>query len=96
MGPNVPMGPVPMSGQGMGPRLINAPSIEQQKMMQHQMLRAQQAAALQHMVRPPPPDYKSSAGMMQGVQTRFASAPPPNIRRMPHQPMPPSGKQFDL
>jgi hypothetical protein len=93
MGPNGPMGPGPMGGQGgMGPRLMNSQTLDQQKFLQQQqMLRAQQAAALQqHMVRPPPPDYKSSAGMMQGVQPRFAGAPP-NIRRMPHQPMPPSG-----
>ncbi|XP_063912380.1 neurogenic protein mastermind-like [Zophobas morio] len=94
MGPNGPMGPGPMGTQGgMGPRMMNTQTLEQQKLLQQQqMLRAQQAAALQqHMVRPPPPDYKSSAaGLMQGVQPRFTGAPP-NIRRMPHQPMPPSG-----
>ncbi|KAJ8941457.1 hypothetical protein NQ318_016897 [Aromia moschata] len=93
MGPTVPMGPGPMGGQGnMGPRLLNAQTIEQQKLIhQQQILRAQQQAAMQQqMVRPPPPDYKTSAGMMQGVQPRYASAPP-TIRRMPHQPMPPSG-----
>ncbi|KAJ8971580.1 hypothetical protein NQ314_000638 [Rhamnusium bicolor] len=78
MGPNGPMGPGPMGGQGsMGPRLINAQTIEQQKLIhQQQMLRAQQQAAMQqHMVRPPPPDYKTSAGMMQGVQPRYAAGP---------------------
>lgn len=91
MGPSMPMGP--MGGQGnMGPRLLNAQTIEQQKVFhQQQMLRAQQAAMQQQMVRPPPPDYKSSAGMLQGIQPRYATAPP-NIRRMPHQTMPPSGK----
>ncbi|XP_050515733.1 neurogenic protein mastermind-like [Diabrotica virgifera virgifera] len=104
MGPNGPMGPSPSGpnvgnqpgpGPGMGPRLMTAQSLEQQKLLhQQQMLRAQQqqAAMQQHMVRPPPPDYKTSAGMMQGMQPRYATpAPPPNMRRMPMQPMPPSG-----
>ncbi|XP_023015214.1 uncharacterized protein isoform X3 [Leptinotarsa decemlineata] len=103
MGASVPMGPGPMPSQGnMGPRLLNAAqqSLEQQKLLhqQQQLMRAQQQqqAAMQqqqqqqHMVRPPPPEYKASAGMMQGMQPRYA-ATPPNIRRMPHQPMPPSG-----
>lgn len=104
--PNPMGGPSPMSapgpnnqGQagpgGMGPRLMAAQSIEQQKLLhQQQMLRAQQqqVAMQQHMVRPPPPDYKSSAGLMQGMQPRYAApAPPPNMRRMPMQTMPPSG-----
>lgn len=95
MGPNMPMGP--MGGQGsMGPRLINAQSIEQQKVFhQQQMLRVQHAAMQQQMVRPPPPDYKTSAGILQGIQPRYATGPP-NIRRMPHQNMAPSGKIFDL
>lgn len=96
MGPNGPMGPSSMGGQAnMGPRMLNAQSIEQQKLLhQQQMLRVQQQAAMQqHMVRPPPPDYKTSAGMMQGVQPRYGTGPP-TVRRMPHQPMPPSGKNL--
>ncbi|XP_057656985.1 neurogenic protein mastermind-like isoform X1 [Diorhabda carinulata] len=90
-GPNVNNQP----GTGMGPRLMTSQSLEQQKLLhQQQMLRAQQqqAAMQQHMVRPPPPDYKTTAGIMQGMQSRYATpAPPPNMRRMPMQPMPPSG-----
>ncbi|KAG5887789.1 hypothetical protein JTB14_024004 [Gonioctena quinquepunctata] len=93
MGPTGPLGPGSMTNQtNMGPRLLNAQqSLEQQKLLhQQQMMRAQQAAMQQHIVRPPPPDYKASAGMMQGMQPRYATTPQ-NIRRMPHQPIPPSG-----
>lgn len=99
-GGNVSMGSpgVPMSSMGprqMGPQVMDP---QQQKLMQQQqMLRAQQQAAMQqHIVRPPPPDYKASAGMMQGMQPRFNnnSTGPGNMRRMPHQPMPPSGISF--
>lgn len=97
MGANVPMGPGgPMPGNaGMGPRPVTPNTMEQQQklLQQQQMLRAQ-AAMQQHMIRPPPPDYKTSAGMMQGMQPRFASGPPPSIRRMPHQNIPPSGMSF--
>lgn len=85
-----PAGPPMAPGAGsMGPRLMSAQSLEQQKLQQ--MLRAQQAMQ-QQQLRPPPPDYKASAGLGQGMQPRYgAPAPPPNIRRMPHQPIPPSG-----
>lgn len=90
--PAVPMTNVSMGPRQMGPQIMDP---QQQKLMQQQqMLRAQQQAAMQqHIVRPPPPDYKTSAGMMQGMQPRFNSntATTGNIRRMPHQPMPPSG-----
>lgn len=105
MGPTGPMGAGPMAGQptgpggALGPRLINAQSMEQQKLLQQQhLLRAQQQAAMQQqMVRPPPPEYKASAtGMMQGMQPRYAAGPPPQVRRLAHQPMPPSGKQYNV
>lgn len=96
-GGNVSMSATGVPMGGMGPRQMGPQVIDQQQklMQQQQMLRAQQQAAMQqHIVRPPPPDYKTSAGMMQGIQPRFTgnTAAPTNIRRMPHQPMPPSGK----
>ncbi|XP_076252406.1 neurogenic protein mastermind isoform X4 [Rhynchophorus ferrugineus] len=79
----------PMGSATIGPRLIPAQSLEQQKLQQ--MMRAQQAMQNQQL-RPPPPDYKTSAALGQGMQPRYgAPAPPPNMRRMPHQPIPPSG-----
>ncbi|KAK9879281.1 hypothetical protein WA026_004131 [Henosepilachna vigintioctopunctata] len=88
----------PMSAQMGAARMMNqqqqAVLEQQQKLMQQQMLRNQQqqqhqqaaaaAAMQQHMVRPPPPEYKASAGMMQ---PRYGAG----MRRMPHQPIPPSG-----
>lgn len=103
MGPGVPMGPGgPMGNSGvqmntgnvgMGPRHLGPQAMEQQKLIQQHILRAQHQAMQQHIVRPPPPDYKASAGMMQGMQQRYTgtAGAPPTMRRMPHQPMPPSG-----
>lgn len=84
----------PMATSMAGQRTINPQALEQQKLLQQQqLLRAQQQMQQQHMIgmnRPPPPDYKTSAGMMHGMQPRYAGQAP-TMRRMPHQPMPPSG-----
>lgn len=97
MGPTGPMAGQPTNAGGnLGPRLLNAQTIEQQKLLHQQhLLRAQQQAAMQQqMVRPPPPEYKpNAAGMMPGMQPRYAAGPP-QVRRMVHQPMPPSGKNL--
>ncbi|XP_030763829.1 neurogenic protein mastermind isoform X2 [Sitophilus oryzae] len=84
-------GPMGASTGPLGPRLMSAQTLEQQKLQQ--MLRAQaMQQQQQQQLRPPPPDYKTSAGLGQGMQPRYgAPAPPPNMRRMPHQPIPPSG-----
>ncbi|CAH1126964.1 unnamed protein product [Ceutorhynchus assimilis] len=80
------MGPV---GAPMGSRLMpNQQAIDPQKLQQ--IFRAQQAMQ-QQQLRPPPPDYKTSAGLSQGMQPRYGAPAPPNMRRMPHQPIPPSG-----
>lgn len=83
-----------MGGQmgPMGARMMSAQVLEQQK-MQQQMFRAQQQAMQQQQqLRPPPPEYKASAGLGQGMQPRYgAPAPPQGMRRLPHQPIPPSG-----
>ncbi|XP_066256995.1 neurogenic protein mastermind isoform X2 [Euwallacea similis] len=87
----------PMGGPGqmgpvstpMGSRLVPSQVLEQQKMQQ--IFRAQQALQQQQQLRPPPPEYKASAGLGQGMQPRYAAPVPPNMRRLPHQPIPPSG-----
>lgn len=83
--------------RGMNPQQ----ALEQQKLLQQQqILRAQQQQIQQQqqqqqqhiigMTRPPPPDYKTSAaGLMHGMQPRYPTNP--TMRRIPHQPMPPSG-----
>ncbi|KRT85174.1 hypothetical protein AMK59_655, partial [Oryctes borbonicus] len=87
IGPGNQFGPGgPMNANNMAPRHLNPQALEHQKLLQQQMLRAQQ---VQQHVRPPPPDYKTSAGMIQGMQPRYAGVPP-NVRRC-LQPMPPSG-----
>ncbi|XP_048526511.1 neurogenic protein mastermind isoform X3 [Dendroctonus ponderosae] len=89
-GVNVPqMGPV---GGPMAARMMSNQMMEQQKLQQ--ILRSQQAMQQQQQqqLRPPPPDYKTSAGLGHGMQPRYGGpAPPPNMRRIPHQPIPPSG-----
>lgn len=90
MGPGSQFGPGgPMNANNMAPRHLSPQALEHQKLLQQQMLRAQQ---VQQHVRPPPPDYKTTAGMMQGMQPRYTGVPP-NVRRC-LQPMPPSGKVF--
>ncbi|KAI4457424.1 maml-1 domain [Holotrichia oblita] len=87
MGPGNQFGPGgPMNTNNMAPRHLSPQALEHQKLLQQQMLRAQQ---VQQHVRPPPPDYKTTAGMMQGMQPRYTGVPP-NVRRC-LQPMPPSG-----
>lgn len=98
--PNNPgMAPNTMAAGMPGARVINPQALEQQKLLQQQqLLRAQQQQIQQqqqqHMIgmtRPPPPDYKTSAaGLIHGMQPRYPSNPT-GMRRMPHQPMPPSG-----
>uniref|UniRef100_A0AAR5P2R0 Neurogenic mastermind-like N-terminal domain-containing protein n=1 Tax=Dendroctonus ponderosae TaxID=77166 RepID=A0AAR5P2R0_DENPD len=83
------MGPV---GEPMAARMMSNQMMEQQKLQQ--ILRLQQAMQQQQQqqLRPPPPDYKTSAGLGHGMQPRYGGpAPPPNMRRIPHQPIPPSG-----
>ncbi|XP_050312270.1 neurogenic protein mastermind-like isoform X2 [Anthonomus grandis grandis] len=87
-------GPPQMGPMG-GARLMSTQALEQQKLqqifrVQQQMQQQQQ----QQQLRPPPPEYAASAGLggQGGMQPRYgAPAPPPNMRRMPHQPIPPSG-----
>lgn len=77
----------------MGGRMMSQQMVmeQQQKLLQQQqMFRNQHQVSVaamqqQQIVRPPPPDYKTSAGMMQ---PRYGAG----MRRMPHQPIPPSGK----
>lgn len=85
--------------QAASNNLMEQKLLQQQQILRQQNLMQQQ----QQIIRPPPPDYKATAaaaglmqqnqGPMMGSQGpgRYAQGISPNMRRMPHQPMPPSG-----